>query len=83
MVGGGPVHLFALPSAPEISAADYKRNLYAQIVDLLYLVNDARNDVFVKSVSRFARKRFARKFYQYSFIFRFQIFHKHSLSCQL
>ena len=69
MVGGRPLHLYALSAAPEVAAAYDQRNLYAHIPYRLYLVDYAGDYVFVYSVSVLACKCLARKLYEHSFVF--------------
>ena len=59
MVGGCPVHIFALAAAPEVAAADDESNFHAHVVHFDYLVDDVGDDLLVKAVTGRAGKRLA------------------------
>ena len=70
LVGGGAVHIGALPAPPEVAPADDERDLHAHIVYFDELIDDARDDLFVETELLIARKRFARELQQDPFVFR-------------
>ena len=70
LVGGGAVHIGALPAPPEVAPADDERDLHAHIVHFDELIDDTRDDLFVEAELLIARKRFARELQQDPFVFR-------------
>ena len=68
VIGSGAVHLFALPAAPDIAAADDDADLDAELLYGDYLTADLGDDVVIEHVSASARQRLAGKFEQDSFV---------------